>query len=286
MDPIIISVAPNGARKTTQDLAGIPVTPEQIAQTALEICQAGAAMVHLHVRDSQQKHTLDVGVYKEAIAAIRDKVGNKLVIQATSEAVGIYTPKQQMDAVRQLQPEAVSLALREFIPEQNKRQEDEASAFFNEVVDSGIYPQYILYSPEEVKYFAQLRNEGKIPGNQVAVLFVLGKKFVRADDAGSWSVPDDVDPFLESFDGGLKLANTHWSICAFGGNEDACMQKAIACGGHVRIGFENNHFLSNGEVANSNAELIKQFVQGAKSQLRLFADADQVRGLLAKTIQK
>jgi len=79
--------------------------------------EAGATLIHLHVRDNDGKHTLDASYYKKAIKAIRRAVGRDMVIQVTSEAVGIYTPDQQMNMVRELRPEAVSLAIRELIPD-------------------------------------------------------------------------------------------------------------------------------------------------------------------------
>jgi 3-keto-5-aminohexanoate cleavage enzyme len=283
MDPIIIKVAPNGARKTTADLAQIPVTPETIAVAAKEFYDAGASMIHLHVRDADEKHTISPAIYREAIAAIREKVGDELIIQCTSEAVGIYKPEEQIDMVRELKPEAVSLALRELIPAPSY--EESSTAFFKETFEAGIMQQFILYSIEEVAYFAKLRKQGVIPGKKVSVLFVLGKKFAAAGDASAWSVPDDLDPYLETFDGDLKLSETIWHTCAFGGNENAVMQKVIACGGNPRIGFENNHFMADGSIAPSNAALISQFVAEANKSNRHVATATEARKLLRETIE-
>ena len=78
-------------------------------------------MIHLHVRDKEGAHTLDVGRYRDAISAIRDEVGDDIVIQVTSEAVGIYNADQQIEMVVELQPEAVSLAIREIVPGKRRR---------------------------------------------------------------------------------------------------------------------------------------------------------------------
>ena len=115
--PLIIAVAPNGARKTKADHPALPITPEELAETAARCLDAGASMIHLHVRDDDQKHSLDVSAYRAAIAAIRARVGGELIIQVTTEAVGIYTPAQQMAMVQELEPEAVSLAVRELCPD-------------------------------------------------------------------------------------------------------------------------------------------------------------------------
>jgi uncharacterized protein (DUF849 family) len=143
--PMLLTVAPNGARKTHADHPAVPISPAEIAATAAAATQAGAAMIHLHVRDAAQKHSLDVGAYSEAIAAVREAVGERMVIQVTSEAVGIYSAEQQMAMVRELEPEAVSLAIRELVPEGG---EDAAREFLAWLVGTGILPQYILYAPE------------------------------------------------------------------------------------------------------------------------------------------
>ncbi|HIP77601.1 MAG TPA: 3-keto-5-aminohexanoate cleavage protein, partial [Kiloniellaceae bacterium] len=70
--PLILTVAPNGARKTRRDHPAVPIRPAEIADTAAAALKAGAAMIHLHVRDAEEKHSLDPGAYREAIAAVRD----------------------------------------------------------------------------------------------------------------------------------------------------------------------------------------------------------------------
>ena len=83
--PVFLAVAPNGARKTKADHPALPITPAELAATAAACAEAGAAMIHLHVRDADQRHSLDVEAYRAAIAAVRSAVGEDLVIQATSE---------------------------------------------------------------------------------------------------------------------------------------------------------------------------------------------------------
>jgi uncharacterized protein (DUF849 family) len=283
MDPILISVAPNGAKKTKKEHANIPLEAKEIAEDAKRCREAGAVLVHLHIRDKNHVHSLDVDTYRRTIDAIRDKVGNDMIIQATSESVDIYEADQQMKMVRALKPEAVSLAVREIIRDRGK-DEERASEFFYEIESLGIQPQFILYSPEEVRYFADLRAREKLPKGRKYVLFVLGKKTGSPFDKASFSVPDDLDPFLETFDQGLSLAETDWAVCAFGGNERDCMLKSIACGGHARIGFENNLLMADGSLAPGNAALIRQFVESAKalSPRKIMASAEEARAFLRR----
>lgn len=256
MDKTIIMVAPNGAKKTKQDLPQIPLSPQELAIEAKNCANAGASIYHLHVRDKNQGHTLDVGIYAEAIAAIKKQAGDNIIIQATTENVGIYSPPQQMQMVYDLKPEAISAAIREFIP--TPEYEAAAKDFFHWVSAENIWPQFILYSPEEIKYFGDLKKRGIIPEKNNFVLLVLGKK-QKEQTKDAFAKPQDLDPYLAAVkETGLDLT---WAICAFGGYENECMKYAVSKGGHARIGFENNHWLADESTAPSNAALVEQFVK-------------------------
>nr|MDJ0969553.1 3-keto-5-aminohexanoate cleavage protein [Kiloniellales bacterium] len=171
--PLILTVAPNGARKTQADHPALPMTAAEIARTAAACAEAGAAMIHLHVRDKAGAHLLDAEAYREATAAIRQEAGRDIVVQITTEAVGRYAPGQQMAVVRETEPEAVSLALREFCPD--AAAEPAAGEFFAWLQARGTFAQYILYSDEEVLRFDDLIRRGVIPDGPRFVLFVLGR---------------------------------------------------------------------------------------------------------------
>ena len=128
LKPIMIAVAPNGARKQKTDHAALPIEPAELAEAAVQCRDAGACMVHLHVRDAQGGHSLDVQAYQLATAAVRDAVGPEMIIQVTTEAVGIYSVDQQILMVQELKPEAVSLAVRELCA--GPADEVRAAAFF------------------------------------------------------------------------------------------------------------------------------------------------------------
>lgn len=271
--PLILAVAPNGARKTPSDHPAVPVTPAELAATAAAAQAAGAAMIHLHVRDAEQKHSLDVGAYREATAAVREAVGERMVIQVTSEAVGIFSPEDQMAMVRTLVPEAVSLAVRELIPD--AAHEDAAREFLSWLVGAGILPQYILYAPEDVPRFGRLQVEGVIPPGPAFLLFVLGRY-----TPGQRSVPNDLLPYLESVAAWPEAAKLPWAICAFGPKETACVTAAATLGGHARVGFENNLYLPSGALARDNAELVAAGAAAAAAFGRPLADAAAARRIM------
>lgn len=266
--PLIVAVAPNGASRTKSDHPVLPVTPRELARTAASCLDAGAAMIHLHVRGPDGGHTLDPHIYKEATAAVRRAVGDKMVVQVTSESGGIYRPEDQMQAIREVAPESVSLALRELIP--TEAHEPAAAECFLWLSGNGCVPQYIIYSEQETHWYRELLERGVIPDTPHWVLFVLGRY-----TGGKQSQPADLVPFLK------QAPQRPWSMCAFGPSEHACAVAAAALGGHVRVGFENNFYLKDGSTAPDNAALIAQVQETAGVLNRPLMDADGLRNLFA-----
>lgn len=243
--PAAIAVAPNGGRRTKADHPALPMTSDEIALTAAACLEAGACMIHVHVRDREGGHVLDADAYRATIAAVRAEVGDRMVVQITSEALGIYRSAEQMAVVRDVRPEAVSLALRELVPESS--QESAFADFLAWLRRESVTPQIILYSPEEAVRLADLEARGLFPFNDVPVLYVLGRYA-----AGQRSSPADLLPFIAP--GMPRFA--HWTACAFGAREIACVTAAALLGGHMRVGFENNLYLPGGAVAPDNAALV------------------------------
>ncbi len=268
--PLVLMVAPNGAYKTHADHPELPLTPDALALTARHCLEAGASMLHLHVRDREGRHVLEAQAYQDAIHAIRQAVGNDLIIQITSEAAQRYHPSEQMAVVRAVHPEAVSVALRELVPD--AASETAAAPFFEWLHREGIMTQFILYSREELARFLLLRQRGLLPATADSVLFVLGRY-----RTGQHSDPQDLLPFLET----LGNQPLHWAVCAFGAQEAACLTAAMTLSGHVRTGFENNLRLPGGELARDNAQLVDLIARQAQQLGRPLARADHVRALWA-----
>lgn len=269
LPPFIIGVAPNGARKTKADHPAVPLTPAELAREAAACHAAGASFFHLHIRDKAGKHLLDAEGYRAATAAIRREAGDDIIVQITTEAVGIYRPGYQMAMVREARPEACSVAIRELVP--GPPAEREAAAFFAWMQTENIVPQYILYTAEEVQRFAELRRRGIVPGGPVFVMYVLGRY-----TAGQTSEPLDVAPFLAAAE-----RDWHWCVCAFGAQEGLVALTAAVLGGHSRVGFENNFLLADGRVAPGNAALVAQAHASAAAIGRGVAHGATARTLLA-----
>ncbi len=273
MRPLILMSAPNGARRTKADHPNLPMSPEELAAEAVLVADAGATLFHLHVRDDEGGHSLDPRRYRLAIDAVRDAVGERMVIQVTTEAVGRYGPDEQIEIVRDLRPSSVSLALRELIPSDDDADIARGQAFFSWLRDEGIAPHYILYAAEDVRRFEAFRADRIIPQQKPFALFVLGRYVDPAEVNAS-----DLLPFLNEHD-----RSCPWSICAFGPVECAASMAAAALEGHVRVGFENNLWRSDGKIATSNAELVRQIRDGADVIGRPVADIEETRALLEET---
>ena len=243
--PLVITVAPTGARRGKADHPALPIMPDEIAREAARCREAGAAMLHLHVRDSAGAHSIDPDLYRTAMAAVRREAGNDLLIQVTTEAVGVYSAQEQMAVMRDLRPEAFSVALRELIPDEAA--EGEAASFLAGEARRGTLVQHILYDVEDVRRFTDLVRREVVPQASASALFVLGRY-----TQGQQSSPADLLPFLDAWTLALP-----WSLCAFGLREAACATAAACLGGHVRVGFENNLHRPDGSVAADNAELVQ-----------------------------
>ncbi|WVT76476.1 3-keto-5-aminohexanoate cleavage protein (plasmid) [Sinorhizobium chiapasense] len=266
---VAIAVAPNGGRRTKIDHPAIPLTPAELARTAAECLDAGAAMIHVHVRRADGRHLLDADAYEQATSAIRAEVGDRLVIQITTEALGIYAPAEQIAVLKAVRPEAASLALREFAPD------EAAEPAFAEALGwmrrENVLPQIILYDPTEAVRLAAMIQRGLVPWPDVPVLYVLGRYTVSQT-----SQPADLLPFLVPD----APRFSHWSVCAFGQNEAACVSAAALLGGHVRVGFENNVQLPDDTLAPTNAALVAPVANALRSLGHELCGAVDLRGAL------
>ncbi|MGI9948946.1 3-keto-5-aminohexanoate cleavage protein [Vibrio hyugaensis] len=245
---ITIIVAPNGARKTKQDHAQLPMTIEEMVAEAKACQTAGSAMIHLHARDAQGKHSLEVNDNLEIYHAVKAAIGNSMIIQLTTEAVGMYSPQQQMALIKAVKPEAASFALREMIPDEQS--EEQGFVFFDWVAEQGILSQIILYDQADIERYFSLRERGVLPKQNQHALVVLGR-YHEDQQSSPWDLRAlHLERFIEE--------NVRCAVCAFGAREQDCLTHALLLGLDVRVGFENNHLSADGQPANSNAEQVQR----------------------------
>ncbi len=245
---IAIIVAPNGARKTKQDHAQLPMNTEEMVAEAKACQTVGATMIHLHARDAQGRHSLELDDNLEIYHAVKAAVGDSMIVQLTTEAVGMYSPQQQMALVKAVKPEAASFALRELIPDEQS--EDQGFVFFDWVAAQGILSQIILYDQADIERYFSLRERGVLPKHNQHALVVLGR-YHEAQQSSPWDLRAmHLELFIEE--------SVRCAVCAFGAREQDCLTHAMLLGLDVRVGFENNHLSSDGQLAKSNAEQVRR----------------------------
>lgn len=251
---IAIIVAPNGARKTKQDHDQLPMTIEEMVAEAKACQTAGATMIHLHARDTQGRHSLEVDDNLDIYHAVKAAVGDSMIVQLTTEAVGMYSPQQQMALIKAVKPEAASFALRELIPDEQS--EEQGFAFFDWVAAQGILSQIILYDQADIERYFSFRERGVLPKHNQHALVVLGR-YHEAQQSSPWDLRAlHLERFIEE--------NVRCAVCAFGAREQDCLTHAMLLGLDVRVGFENNHLSADGQPANCNAEQVQRLKEVSK----------------------
>lgn len=269
--PVVVACAPNGAYRTRAEHPALPVTVAEIVADAVACRQSGAAMLHLHVRDDHGRHILDARAYQKAIAGLHAELGDDLVVQITTESGGRFAPPTQMDVVRRVRPEAVSLSVRELV--RNDADVPAFGHFVRWLRAEGILIQFILYDQRDLRRLQRLRNSGAVEHPHPLVLLVLGSRIRPASGC------EDLAARLALLDG-----TADWMTCAFGPAETAVAVASAALGGHTRVGFENNLRDPHGAVAASNALRVRQ-VRTALSQVGYRpATPRETRELLLSTL--
>ncbi|MEM9635096.1 MAG: 3-keto-5-aminohexanoate cleavage protein [Pseudomonadota bacterium] len=253
----LIMVAPNGARKTKADHPALPMSIAETVEAAQACLKEGAGCLHAHVRDEAGAHVLDAHLYKELLTELEARAPG-IDVQITTEAVGRYSPQDQQALVRGVHPRAVSIAIREMVPDEVP---EDARTFYAWAHSEKIAVQHILYDAQDLQRFFELVEAGVIPGKQHQLLFVLGR-YATNQESG----PEDLDPFLTALTKGRGDLALDWAVCAFGHRETECLVAAIGEGGKARIGFENGLWNRDGSLAKDNADRVRDLVAALKER--------------------
>ncbi|MCW6511187.1 BKACE family enzyme [Lichenifustis flavocetrariae] len=268
--PVLIMVAPTGARRMPRDHAALPITLDAIAETAADCFAAGAGAIHAHVRDAAGAHLLDVAAYRAQLARIAVAAPD-IVVQVTTEAVGRYSPADQAALLTELRPRFVSVAIREFFADA----EAPAAAALLAAQASGVACQYIVYDDRDLVWFSDLVARGLLPGTRHRIIVVMGR-YTEGQNS-------DIAEFaarLATMDRLGLTDTTVWTVCAFGQGETAVLEAAMAAGGHMRVGFENSLLHADGRVAADNRERVAAIATLARGMGRPLAFGAQAAAIL------
>ena len=257
--PFNLMVAPNGARLSKADHWALPITAEEIAETACRCEEAGATAIHVHVRDDAGRHSICPVRYGDVTKKIAQ--ATTLGIQVSTEAAGIFDVPAQYECLSHLADTDASISWREIA-----RSPEMVKKTYSIAAQRGVDIQHILYDADEVTALLRKFDEGEIPEQNRRAIFVLGRYAQNQQSSIT-----DLAAFLESM-GDNQL---RWSVCAFGQAEHDCLLAALELGGHARIGFENNRLAPDGQVFDSNEASVAAFVERAAK-----AGFSPVRGAL------
>lgn len=268
MQKLIITAALVGAEVTRAQTPYIPLTPSEIAEAAYECWQAGASIVHIHVRDSNGDATQDKEVFAETIRLIKEKCN--IIVQISTG--GATTAKiEERIAPIGLKPEMATLSTGtvNFGSDIFLNTQEYMEMIARAIQENGVKAEVEVFDVGMIQNALNLVKKGLL-SEPVHFDFVMG---VPGAIPGT---PKNLMHLVESIP-----ANATWTVAGIGRAELPLAVMAIVLGGHVRVGFEDNIFYSRGVLAKSNAELVERIVRIAKECGREIATPDEARGILS-----
>ena len=268
---LIISAATTGSNPTKQQNPHVPITPEEIAEAAVACGEAGAAIVHIHVRDDDGLITCDPARYARVRELVEAAGSDVIINMSTGGGAGRTTDEERMAPVA-LAPEIASFDCGSlnfgtgvFV---------NSPAFLDDLAGRmerhGVLPEIECFEPGHVWNALRLIDEGKLKP-PFWFQFVLGVR------GGS---PPDVKQLQHMVD--MLPPGALWSVCGIGRAQLPLGVAGMAMGGHVRTGLEDNLWYRKGELA-TNPQLVARLARIAEELGRPVATPAQARALLGLT---
>ncbi|MDW7650547.1 MAG: 3-keto-5-aminohexanoate cleavage protein [Bacillota bacterium] len=267
MDKVMITVAPVGAEATREENPNLPLTPEEIIEAVYEAWQAGAAIVHLHVRDPLGKPTQDPTIFRQVIEGVRQRCD--IVIQVSTGGSTGMSPEERC-APLALKPEMATLTAGtvNFGPEVFSNPYPLIIDFARMMKEKGVKPEIEIFDAGMLDTTLLLVKKG-------VLALPLHFDFVLGVPGGMAATARNLVYLAESIPHGCT-----WSVAGIGRHELPLGTMAIAMGGHVRVGFEDNVYYEKGALAASNAQLVARIARLAKELGRPAATPVEARRIL------
>ncbi|MGL5406692.1 MAG: 3-keto-5-aminohexanoate cleavage protein [Propionibacteriaceae bacterium] len=253
MTATMLTVCATGAEIAKEDFPALPTTLEELAETSRTCEAAGAAMIHVHVRDTQHRPTLEVSRLKEAVAAVREN--SNLIVQLSTGGA-VTDPFENRIKVLDAQPDSCSLSMGtvnfgddvfmnpwSFITELFQRTQEEKVVPEFEIFDFGqLYALERLFSDYGLPYGGRVHIDfiTNVPGGMPGDPLLLADAVKR-----------------------LPVQVTSWAASGIGRAHLPIMFATVAMGGHLRIGMEDNTFFARGQKVTSNTQLVERAAQVA-----------------------
>lgn len=274
MEKLIITAAICGAEVTKAQNPAVPYTVEEIAAEAKAAYDAGAAIVHLHVRYDDGTPTQNHERFQECENAIYKLCPDVILIPSTGGAVGM-TPDERLDSTNTNPvPEMATLdcGTCNFGDEIFDNTMPTMRAFGKRMLEKGIKPEYECFEMGHLDTILTMARKGEVPGHPMQFNFVLGVPGCTPATVGN----------LQWLVNNIPAGST-WTATGIGRNAFTLAAPAIAMGGNVRVGFEDNLYLERGVLAKSNSELVAKVVRIAKEMGRGIATPAEARAILGLT---
>ncbi|HPT71542.1 MAG TPA: 3-keto-5-aminohexanoate cleavage protein [Candidatus Cloacimonadota bacterium] len=277
MEPLIITAAITGAETTKKDQPNLPVTPREQAEEAKACFEAGARVIHLHVREDDGKPSQRLERFAESIHAIREAVPQIIIQISTGGAVGEAFEKRI--APLQLKPEMATLnaGTLNFGDEVFLNHPKDIVRLAESFKEYGVVPEIEVYESGMIDIVAKLIKKGHIVHDPLHVQFVLGVP------GGMSGKPKNILYMAEHLKEEIPTAT--WGIAGIGRWHVPSILVAMATGGHIRVGFEDNIYYHKNVLADSNAQLVARVARIAKEvgrPLATPADAQRIFALPMK----
>lgn len=259
MNPII-TASLTGPAATSQQTPAMPKTPEEIAEAAKAAYEAGAAVLHIHLRDNDN-FTADLEVAKRTVALCREKC--KGIVQLSTGGGFAYEDRMKIveakPAMATLNPASMTMGDHEFLNPPLKMLK-----LAERMLELGVKPEVEIYDTGHIALMLDLLKKGLLT-EPLQVSFVMGTKGGMA-----------ADPMLLSYCVRELPENTSWQVIAISKANLPLTTIGLAMGGNARVGLEDTIYVKPKVLAESNAQLVEQLVGVAKSMNLQPATVDEV----------
>jgi uncharacterized protein (DUF849 family) len=249
----LITVAPTGAEADKAATPALPVTLDELVATAKECQAAGAAVVHVHIRDDRARPTLDRGRLTDTVAALRETTD--LVVQLSTGGAVTDSFDDRL-AVLDAAPDACSLTCGtvNFGDEVFANPWPFVRRLYARTQELGVVPEFELFDLGHIATLHRLLAElGPPAGGRVHCDLVMGVP---------GGMPGDAATLVQA--AAALPAGATWSATGIGRTSLPVMLAAVAAGGHLRVGMEDTLSYARGRPARGNAELVERASQLAR----------------------
>jgi 3-keto-5-aminohexanoate cleavage enzyme len=267
VEKLIITAAITGGRITREMTPYIPITPEEIVQSAYECWQAGAAIVHIHVRDPKTgQGSPDIEIFRQVVEPLRERTD--LILCLTTS--GNFSTEERLAPV-DLKPELASFDAGSF--NRGRSVYINSPEFLDRAAEkmreNGVKPEFETFDLGMLITVLGMRDQGKID-EPLHFQFVMGTP---------WGAPATPKSLLHLVE--YIPPSSTWSVIGAGRWHLPMSVTALAMGGHIRVGLEDSLYFAQGVLAKTNAQFVERIVKISREYAREIATPDEARGILS-----